>query len=60
MKPYYLETVKRKLGFYWRIRCRRNGKKTAIGGEPFASKQSCTNAFKKVSWVNLDQVDLKK
>ena len=62
MKPYYLEVIKRPKGFVWRVVCRRNGKKVAIGGELYASKQSAERAFKKhgKTWVNMDFVDLKK
>jgi len=61
-KPFYVEVISRAKGFYWRIICRRNGKFTAIGGEPFASKQSCMKAFKQhgKNWLNIDKIDLKK
>jgi len=62
MKSYYIDIRKLARGYYWNLYCRANGELVASGREPYASNQSCIRGFKKQgkSWVNMDNVDLKK
>jgi hypothetical protein len=43
------------IGFYWRLRSRRNGKIVAISGEPFASKGNARRAFRALGIAEVEE-----